>query len=101
MQYVRGVHALIPCVESAVELAGTRWKPRCPEMCRGGGAEKPSISASFQGKIIGRVHVEEYVRRISKIDLTAILKWYRGVFSWKNCYFNQTSHDVFSFRQSV
>ena len=52
VQYVRGVHALIPCVESAVDLAGTRWKPRCPEMCRGGGAEKPLKSASFQRKII-------------------------------------------------
>ena len=33
--YFCGAHARIPCVESAVNLAGTRWKPGCAEMCRG------------------------------------------------------------------
>ena len=44
--------ALIPAVESAVNLAGSRWIRRCTEMCRGAWSQT-SKSASFQnGKII-------------------------------------------------
>ena len=54
-------HTLIPAVESAVNLAGTRWKRWDTEMCRGG------------------AHVEEYALGISNHHFTRqSLEWYPG-----------------------
>jgi len=76
-------HALIPAVESVVNLAETRWKRWDTEMCRGG------------------AHVEDYARGILRHFKPSFYKagfgmvpWYRGVFSKKN-YFNQTLQDIF------